>query len=57
MTRSVRGFVGEDEGWVDRFVGSWRDLAGGGGGSIGSWVCGVISPLHGGDEDGERFVA
>ena len=54
--RSVRGFVGEDEGWVDRFVGSWRDLAGGRGGSISSWVRGVISPSHGGDEDVDQFV-
>ena len=56
MARSVRGFVGEDEGWVDRFVGLWRDLPGGGGGSIDSWVRCAISPSRGGDEDGDRFV-
>ena len=37
-------------------MGLWRDLADGGGGSIGSWVRGAISPLRGGDEDGDRFV-
>ena len=26
VARSVRGFVSEDEGWVDRFMGSWRNL-------------------------------
>ena len=57
MARSIHGFIGEDEGWVNRFVGLWRDLAGGGGGSIGSWVRGAISPLRGGDEDGDRFVS
>ena len=34
-------------GWVDRFVGSWRDLTGGRGGSIGGWVRGAISPVLG----------
>ena len=52
MARSIRGFIDEDEGWVDRFVGSWRDLAGGRGRSISSWVHGAISPSRGGDEDG-----
>ena len=56
MARLVHGFVGEDKGWVDWFVGSWRDLADGRGGSIGSWVHGAISSSHGGDEDGNRFV-
>ena len=54
--RSVYGFVSEDEGWVDRFVGLWRDLADGRGGLIGSWVRGAISPSHGGDKDGDRFM-
>ena len=56
--RSVRGFVaispsrgGDEDG--DRFVGSWRDLADGRGGSISSWVHGAISPSRGGDEDGD----
>ena len=56
--RSVRGFVaispsrgGDEDG--DRFVGSWRDLAGGRGESINSWVRGAISPSRGGDEDGD----
>ena len=52
MARSIRGFIDEDEGWVDRFVGSWRDLAGGRGRSISSWVHGAISPSRGRDEDG-----
>ena len=52
MAQSIRGFIDEDEGWVDRFVGSWRDLAGGRGRSISSWVHGAISPSRGGDEDG-----
>ena len=52
MARSIRGFIDEDEGWVDRFVGSWHDLAGGRGRSISSWVHGAISPSCGGDEDG-----
>ena len=52
MARSICGFIDEDEGWVDRFVGSWRDLAGGRGRSISSWVHGAISPSCGGDEDG-----
>ena len=37
-------------------MGLWRDLAGGRGGSISSWVHGVISPSRGGDEDGDRFM-
>ena len=52
MARSICGFIDEDEGWVDRFVGSWRDLAGGRGRSISSWVHGAISPSRGRDEDG-----
>lgn len=41
----------------DRFVGSWRDLTGGRGGSIGSWVRGTISPSRGRDEDGDLTSA
>ena len=36
-------------GWVDRFVGSWRDLIDGSGGSIIGWVCGAISLMLGCD--------
>ena len=35
--------------WVDQFMGSWRDLTGGRGGSIGGWVRGAISPMLGCD--------
>ena len=52
MARSICGFV-DDEGWVNRFVGSWCDLADGRGWSISSWVRGTISPSCGGDEDGD----
>ena len=38
-----RSRSGSLTGWVDRFVGSWRDLAGGRGGLIGGWVRGAIS--------------
>ena len=59
MGRSVHGFVSRSRQWtrwVDRFLGSWRDLTGGRGGSISSWVRGAISPSRGGDEDGDQFV-
>ena len=44
-----RSRSGSHTGWVDRFVGSWRDLVGGRGGSIGGWVHGAISPVLGCD--------
>ena len=40
-----RSRSGSLTGWVDWFVGSWRDLTGGWGGSIGGWVRGAISPV------------
>ena len=46
MARSVRGFIGEDEGWVDWFMGSWRDLVSGRGGSIDLWVRGFMARSH-----------
>ena len=57
MARSVRGFIGEDEGWVDWFMGSWRELVSGRSGSIDLWVRGAISPSRGGDEDGDLTSA
>ena len=44
-----RSRSGSLTGWVDRLVGSWHDLAGGRGGSIGGWVRGAISPVLGCD--------
>ena len=46
MGRSRSGSL---TGWVDRFVGLWRDLAGGRGGSISGWVRGAISLMLGCD--------
>ena len=34
-------------GWVNRFAGLWRDLAGGRGGSSVGWVRGAILPMLG----------
>ena len=44
-----RSRSGSLTGWVNRFVGSWRDLAGGRGRLIGEWVHGAISPVLGCD--------
>ena len=46
MARSVHGFIGEDEGWVDWFLRSWRDLVSERGGSIDLWVCGFVARSH-----------
>ena len=47
MDEVGRSKSGSLTGWVDRFVGLWHDLAGGQGGSIGAWDCGVGVRLTG----------
>jgi len=47
MDEVGRSRNGSLTGWVNRFVGSWHDLAGGRGGSIGGWVHGMIRALTG----------
>ena len=46
MARSVHGFISEDEGWVDWFMGSWRELVSGRSGSIDLWVRGFMARSH-----------
>ena len=49
MDEVGRSKSGSLTGWIDQFVGLWRDLAGGRGGLIGAWDRGVISPVLGCD--------